>query len=64
MRLSEIMGGLDLAVYPQAAMVIFLAVFAAVTARTYARGRREEWARHAAMPLEPEAGSGGSEVRS
>lgn len=54
MRLSEIMGRLDLAFWPQAALVIFLAVFASVVWRLYARTSREEMERAGRLPLEEE----------
>lgn len=52
MRLSDIMGHLDLAVYPIVAMVIFLGVFAGVCLRMFRRGRRDEFRNAAALPLE------------
>lgn len=52
MRLSEIMGRLDLAFWPQAALVIFLAVFASVVWRLYAKTSREEMERAGRLPLE------------
>lgn len=56
MRLSDIMSGMDLTVYPEIGLVIFLWVFAAIAARLYGRRRREELERFASMALEPEAG--------
>jgi len=56
MRLSDIMSGMDLAVYPEIGLVIFLGVFAAIAARLYGRKRREELEQFASMALEPEAG--------
>ena len=41
MRLTDIMSNMDLAVYPQAALVLFLGVFAAVVWRTFTRTSRE-----------------------
>lgn len=52
MRLSEIMGRLDLAFWPQAALVIFLGVFASVVWRLYTKTTREECERAGRMPLE------------
>lgn len=52
MRLSDIMGSLDLSIYPQVAMVIFVAVFAAVMVRLFGRSRSGELNRAAALPLE------------
>jgi cbb3-type cytochrome oxidase subunit 3 len=52
MRLSDIMAGLDLTVFPQVALVIFLTVFAAVIARTLRRSRRAELTHAAMLPLD------------
>lgn len=52
MRLSDIMGHLDLAVYPIVAMVIFLGVFAGVCIRIFRRGRNAEFKIAATLPLE------------
>lgn len=52
MRLSDIVGHLDLATYPIVAMVIFLAVFAGVCLRVFTKARNAEFAKAAAMPLE------------
>lgn len=60
MRLSDIMSAMDLSVYPQVALVIFLGVFAAVAFRTFARGRKNELEKLAMLPLE----GGGTEDRS
>lgn len=50
MRLSDIMGHMDLAFWPQAALVIFLGVFAAVAWREWRSPRRDDTA--ARLPLE------------
>lgn len=52
MRLSDIMSAMELSVYPQVALVIFLGVFAAVVLRTFARGRKNELEKLAMLPLE------------
>ena len=52
MRLSDIMGGLDLTVFPQVALVMFLAIFAVVMGRVLRRGRGKDFERAAALPLE------------
>lgn len=52
MRLTDIMSGANLAVYPEIGLLIFLAVFIAVSARVYRRSRRDEHERWGAMPLE------------
>ena len=52
MRLSDIMGNMDLAVYPILALVLFTGVFVLVTGRAMrtARSTHEQWAR---IPLDP-----------
>ncbi len=55
MSLTDLMSSMDLAVYPQVAMVIFMGVFAGVAWRTYARGgagAAEAHRRMALLPLE------------
>jgi cbb3-type cytochrome oxidase subunit 3 len=52
MRLSDIMSGLDLTIFPKVALVIFLGVFVAVVTRALARSRRAEFSRAASMPLD------------
>jgi hypothetical protein len=52
MSLSELMSSMDLAVYPQVALVIFLAVFASVTWRIFTQRGREECRAMAVLPLE------------
>lgn len=50
MRLSDIMSHMDLTVWPEAALVIFLGVFAAVTIRVWrAMGTHEHLSR---IPIE------------
>jgi len=51
MSLSDIMGRMDLALYPQVAMVLFMGVFVAVTWRVMRRPG-SEMARHASMILD------------
>ncbi|MBL8963861.1 MAG: hypothetical protein KF787_11245 [Phycisphaeraceae bacterium] len=51
MSLSDIMGNLDLSVYPQVALVIFVAVFASVLRRTALGWSRESEA-CGLLPLE------------
>ena len=54
MRLSEIMGRVDLTVYPIVALVLFVAVFVGVIARTYSRRARSEMDRAGHIPLTDE----------
>lgn len=51
MSLSDIMGNMDLSVYPQIGLVIFLAVFGGVVARVLSRRHAGEWERHATIPM-------------
>lgn len=52
MSLTDLMSGMNLATYPQIALVLFLAVFVSVIARIYGRCRPARFDRLAAMPLE------------
>lgn len=52
MSLTDLMSNADLTVWPQAAMAIFIGVFALVTHRTIFVSRREEMDRRAALALE------------
>jgi hypothetical protein len=52
MRLTDIMSGADLSIYPQIGLLIFLAVFASIAARVYGRRRADDHERWAAMPLD------------
>lgn len=60
MRLSDIMGHLNLTTYPILALVLFLAVFVGVCVRTFRRGRSPEFRHAASLPLEDTADHGGS----
>ena len=51
MRLSDIVSHLDLAAYPQAALVLFLTVFACVAWRVF-RAPGAEMSHFARIPLE------------
>ncbi len=51
MSLSDIMGNMDLSVYPQVGLVIFLAVFAGVVARVCSKRYASEWRRHGEIPM-------------
>ncbi len=55
MRLSELMsniGSVDLAFYPQVALIIFLVVFVGVVAQVVSRKKSEDYQRAAELPLE------------
>ena len=51
MRLSEIMGKLSLASWPQLALIIFFVVFVAVVARVYSKRRKKEYEDASMLPL-------------
>lgn len=53
MSLTDIMSHSELSVYPQIALIIFLAVFASVSARVFfSRRRRDEDDRAAFLPMD------------
>ena len=52
MRLSELMSGMNLATFPQVALVIFIGVFVAVAARTIWKGRGNGFDEERALPLD------------
>lgn len=54
MRLSDIVGHWNLAVYPTAAMVIFLLVFVLVSCKVYFTRSGRNLQRHAWMAIEDE----------
>ncbi len=60
MKLSDVMGHMDLAFWPQAALVIFLVVFFGVTARVYTRPK-SAYQRFGDLPLEDDVTDGPSE---
>ncbi|MCA9279179.1 MAG: hypothetical protein H6815_14475 [Phycisphaeraceae bacterium] len=51
MRLSDIMGNLDLSFFPQVALIIFLCVFAAVSIRLITKRTRCGYEELANLPL-------------
>lgn len=55
MKLSDVMSAMDLAVYAEVGLVLFLVAFAGITVDVLRRGRALE--SHAALPLEPEPAS-------
>ena len=52
MRLSDIMSHMNLTLFPEVAMVLFLGVFAVVVWRVYRRRGAAELESHAALPLD------------
>jgi len=52
------MGHLDLAIYPQIALIIFLAIFAGMLVRVFSRSGTREFGHLAALPLEDDARPG------
>lgn len=55
MRFSDIIGSFDISTWPQAALVIFLAVFVAVSVRLLGRERGREAREAAMLPFGDEA---------
>lgn len=55
MSLTDLMSGAGLTLYPILALAIFLAVFAGISARTFAPGRRDELRNAGRLPLHEEA---------
>jgi hypothetical protein len=53
MKLSDVMSAMDLAIFAEAGLVLFLAAFAAVAFDVIRRGRSLEAL--ASMPLDPES---------
>lgn len=51
MSLTDLMSGAGLTLYPILALAIFLAVFAVITARTFAPARREQLRDAGRLPL-------------
>ncbi len=54
MRMTDIVSGLDLAIYPEVGLVIFLGVFVAVVVRTMVMTDRRSAERASRLPLEPD----------
>ena len=51
MRLTDIMSGLNLSIYPEIALVIFIAIFTGVLIRVFSRSRQSEFERASQLPL-------------
>jgi hypothetical protein len=58
MRLSDLMSSMGLAIYPQVALLIFLAVFIAIGVRVFGRARPEQFRRWSRIVLDEEAKGG------
>jgi cbb3-type cytochrome oxidase subunit 3 len=52
MKLSDIMGHANLAIYAEIAMVLFMAVFLAVSIRIWLPGKAKDYAEAARLPLD------------
>jgi hypothetical protein len=52
MRFSDIIGSLNISTYPQAALLIFIGVFVAVSVRLFTKGTREQYEGAGGMPLD------------
>lgn len=52
MRLSELMSQMDLAIYPQVALVIFLGVFVGVLYRVFSRRYTQDYEEASRLPLD------------
>lgn len=69
MGMSDVISRLDLALWPQLAMVLFLAVFVAVVVRVYLLSTRREMDGRAAsamtdgQPVRVPTSAGGKEIR-
>jgi len=56
MRLSDIMSAADLDVWPQMALVIFIAVFVGVVIKTFAKSQQQKHEEARYLPLEDDEG--------
>lgn len=52
MRLSELMSNMDLAFYPQIALVIFFALFIGVLFRVFSKSKARDYEEAARLPLD------------
>lgn len=55
MSLTDLMSGVNLTIFPEIALGIFLVVFLAVALRVYGRGRPDRFDHLAALPLQDSA---------
>ena len=51
MRFSDIIGSLNISTYPQAALLIFIGVFVAVSARLFLKSTRQQYEGAGLLPL-------------
>lgn len=63
MKLSDIMGAADLAIYAEIALVLFFAAFAVVLLRAVWPGQGATWDDLGRLPLEGDAADSGREER-
>lgn len=52
MRFSDIIGSLNISTYPQVALIIFIAVFIAVSVRLFTKTTREQYKGAGELPLD------------
>lgn len=52
MRLSDVMSAMDLATFPQVALVLFLGVFVGVLVRVYVRGKPADFESQSRLPFD------------
>ncbi len=57
MRISDIVSSMDLAMFPQIALFIFLGVFAAVSVRAMRKRHTQEFSEAAQLPLQDDSNS-------
>ena len=54
MSLSDIMSAMHLSTYPEVALVLFLAAFAAIAVHVFSAKNAVEWEQARRLPLEPD----------
>ncbi|MEO1480696.1 MAG: cbb3-type cytochrome c oxidase subunit 3 [Myxococcota bacterium] len=52
MRLSDIMGNADLAIWPSIGLILFLSIFAVVVVMTFSRKRSAQYKEASQIPLD------------
>jgi hypothetical protein len=58
MRMTDVVSSMDLSIFPEIGLLIFLGVFAVVVLRTLLLSDRREHERAAGLPLERDAAAG------